>query len=747
MADRDAFNPDDQQLVAFDARALQRYERPPQTPIYLDAVVPEENVSLAAYRQVIWRRRWTILTVIAVLTTVAAIATFKMKPVYKAVARVEVNAEMPQMQSLEAMYQHTPTNQDFLRTQIQVLQTDNLAWLTVEQLSLGQNAGFLGRPPAEVKWQDHSQRKVALIRMFKSGLSAELVPGSRVIEVGFESIDPKLAADAANALVNNYLDFNFRQQYDSTRAVSGRMAQQLDEMKAKVERSQQALVDYERKNAIFNVSDKQNVVEQRLSELSTDYTAAQGDRMRKQALYNQVRDSATDAIALAHDEVMQKLIEQLANLKGQYAEALAQYGPTFPKVVRIEKQIAQAEATIQSERGRLLDRIRGEYEAAGKREVLLGEAVATQKREESELNQLLVQHNLLKGEFETNQQLYQRLMQQLKDATVAAGLRSTNIHVVDTALPPSNPVRPRKLLYIAIGLMLGCVFGVMIAFVQEAFDNSIKAPEELETLIATPMLATIPAKHSMRPLRRGPASIARNGIVALTVVHEPSSPLAEAYRGLRTATLLSTTPHPPKAILVTSANAGEGKTTTAMNLAISLAQSGGPVVIINADMRRPGLTRIEAFDSPRGLSTVLSGNDVLDSAVQEFAEVPGLFVLPAGPTPPQPSEMLSSEAMLNLIHELRKKFKHIVIDSPPIMAVTDATILSTMTDGVILVVESDTTPKKIISRARKILEAAGARILGVVLNKYDVRSDSYGYYYHSYYYRSHDKAQSQRAAK
>lgn len=412
-------------------------------PAVLEAA-PRAGETLTAHGEVLWRRRWTALSVGVIVAGLAAVAVLGMKPVYRAVARVEVNAEAPQIQSLQGMYEQLPSNQEFLRTQLRVLETDHLAWRTIEQLRLGEDERFLGKPAEKMKWRDEVERKMELIRRFREGLRAELVPGSRVIEVGFEASDPQLAAVTANALLDNYVESNFEQQVQVTRAVSNRMGQQLAELKSAVERSQEALVAYEREHAIFNVNEKQSVAEQRLAELSSDFTAAQADRMQKQALYQQAQGSRADAAALAQDPLLERLTERVAELRTQRADALAQYGPAFPKAVRVGQQVAQAEATLESERARLVERMRGEYEAAQKRERLLGGALAEQKRKASELNQLLVEHNLLRGEFESNQQLYQRLLQQLKDATVAAGLRATNLHVVDAALPPARQVRRRR---------------------------------------------------------------------------------------------------------------------------------------------------------------------------------------------------------------------------------------------------------------------------------------------------------------
>src|SRR5260370_41728095 len=322
------------------------------------------------------------------------------------------------------------------------------------------------------------------------------MPGSRVVQVSFESTDPAVAARVANSLVDNYLDYNFREKYDATRQASGRMEEQLDELKAKVEKSHQELVDYQRQHAIVDVNDKQSVVEQRLGELSTQLTTAQSDRIQKEALYTQVQSNPEKVASLAQNELLQKLEEQQAGLKKEYVEALTQYGPAFPKVVRLQRQVDEYQSMIDKERNRVVDRLRRDYASAVTRESLLTQAVSRQKGELGEFNKLIVQQNILKGDFETNQKLYERLLEHLKDATVSAGLKSTNIHLVDSALLPTASVRPQKLRNIALALFAGLLLGCALAFVQDSFDHSIKSPEEVEVLLSVPALAMIPIKRA-----------------------------------------------------------------------------------------------------------------------------------------------------------------------------------------------------------------------------------------------------------
>jgi len=667
-----------------------------------------------------------------VVTIFVALSTFKTKPVYKSVARIEVEPDTPQIPVLNDVYQQSQGDQDFLRTQIQIIQTDNLAWRTIEQLGLTQNPAFVGK--VDPKAVNSDERKVGLVRMFKSQLSVELIPGSRIVVVGFESTDPHLAARITNALVENYTDYNFRQKYDATRQAAGRMEQQLDELKAKVETSQRELVEYQRKNAIVDVGDKQTVIEQRLSQLSTDLTQAQNDRIEKEAIYNQFQSNAERVNGLSQSDPLQHLQDKLNDLRGQYVEASNQYGPNYPKVLRLGKDIAEVESQMTAERQRTVERYHNVFISAKNREQLLATAVAQQKDELGAFNKLQVEHNILKREFETNQQLYQKLLEHLKDATVAAGLRSTNIHVVDPALPSLGPIRPRTSLNLMIGFLVGLILGAMMAFVQEALDSSLKTPEDVESLISAPALAQIPA-HTQSKERALSADgtkqlDAGNGASGIALLDSSASALSEAYRALRTSVLLSVASRAPQSVLVASASAGEGKTNTAVNLAMALAQCGSSTLLIDCDLRRPCVSRMLDIDNQRGMSTFLTGNDKIEDVIQQYAPQQNLWVVPSGPIPPNPAELISSETMDAMLQSLRGRFKHIVIDSPPLLLVTDATILATLVEGVVLVVESGVTPKKLVLRARRVLDSANARILGVVLNKVRLHHDGY---YKSYY--------------
>jgi capsular exopolysaccharide synthesis family protein len=718
---------------------------PPESPGYsgyaaLGAEEPGiDAYSFYTYWEILKKRRSTVFVVALIITTLVTLVVFRMEPVYRATARMEIQAETTQLLTLNDINPGWYSDDVYLQTQVNLLQNNNLIWETIEQLGLAAGKGGPGSTDRSL-----AATQANLIGAFKAGLHISLLNDSRLAEVSYESGDPSLAARAANTLVKNYVESNFRAKYDTTRQASAWMEQQLDELKAKVEKCQQALVDYEKEYSIANIGDKENVVQQRLAQLSGDLTAAQVDRANKQSVYDAVRSEQADATLIASDNVYSQLDARYMDLQTGYAAATTQYGPNFPKVKELRNQMQEVQSLMERERKRIVDRIGSDYRTAVRREQLFTQEVTRQRVEVEKLNQLLIQYNLLKNEYETNQQLYNDLLKRLKDATVSASLRAANVRMADEALVPTSPIRPNRPVDIAVGLMVGLIFGVTLAFIRESLDRTLMTAEEIEREIAVPTLSVIPLGTSSRGryghyFERYGQKAAGNGNMALAVLHAPGTQLAEAFRILRTSILLSSAPQPPQVLLVTSAHPSEGKTFASVNLALALAQRGSRVLLVDSDLRKPSVTKSLGLSNGTGpgLSTILTGGHDIDQAIQAFTEVPNLWVLPPGPIPPNPAELLSSPAMEALVGDLRQRFEFIVFDSPPLLLVTDGILLSTMADGVVLVVESGGTSRGALNRVRRILDRAGANTLGAVLNKLANRADGYyssryGYYNYSY---------------
>jgi capsular exopolysaccharide synthesis family protein len=408
--------------------------------------------------------------------------------------------------------------------------------------------------------------------------------------------------------------------------------------------------------------------------------------------------------------------------------------------------LKQIDKEIAAENGRLRDQSRDEYLAALQRENLLISAFNQQKQEANKLNESAIEYSVLKRDAEANRQLYQDLLQRLKEAGVSAGLRSSNIRVVDVARVPTGPITPNVPRNIQFGLLLGMACGVGLAFTLESLDSSIRTIEEISAVSTLPTLGTIPIQGSLNgSLRKRlrTASVELESTESALITHaRPRSEAAEAYRSLRTSILLSSYGAPPKVILVTSAVPQEGKTTISANSALVLAQRGGRVLLVDADLRRPGIDRIFGFHSPAGLSTLISGAQKFEEVAVPFADCPNLTILPAGPIPPQPAELLGSSVMKDYIARWRHEFDHVVIDSPPCLSVTDAVVLSPEADRVILVARSGKTTKIVLRRACDLLLQVNARVMGIVLNGLNTRSTE-GYYYYGGRYsdRYYDESQ------
>src|SRR5437660_1444263 len=477
--------------------------------------------------------------------------------------------------------------------------------------------------------------------------------------------------------------------------------------------------------------------------MNTQMTDAQSERMKKESLYQFAKAGNLDAVPeVQNNSALGDLFKKRSDAASQYTDALAQYGPNFPKVQRLQAQIKEFDQTIEKEKQKILDVLESDYHEAQQREALLKRALDQQKADTNQMAGKLVEYNILKREAEANKTLYEGLMTKLKETAISQGLRSSNIRVVDPAMIPSTPARPAKTRNVALAFLVGLVGGIGLALMREYLDNTVKTPDDVETHSRLPSLAVVPqftgsngsGKHHGPSL--GFSSNGHEKRMELVAQDLPKSQMSEAFRALRTSILLSQADHPPQVILVTSALPREGKTTAAANLAVTLAQLGDSTVLVDADLRKPGIGRLLNLAAGKyaGLSSYLAGVSSLDLVSVPHPAIPNLVAIPTGPLPPNPADLLSSHKLADAIAELRAKFKFIVIDSPPIMAATDAVILSVQADGVLLVVRSGETPKEAFTRTRDLLSSVKCHILGVVLNAVDASAPDYYYSYRYYPY-------------
>jgi succinoglycan biosynthesis transport protein ExoP len=719
----------------------------------------EPETSLLHYWRILKKRRWTLAATLAIIFALSVITTLNTTRLYQATSKVAIFPENPNVLGFKDLQNSSPDYEyeATLETQAAILRSDALAMKVIEAMHLDQNPGFAGATRAQAEdsvqassMQPDPARAAGLLGAFRSGLSVQLIPNSRLVQISYTHPDPRLATEITNALVRTFVEENFRTKYESVTQTSVWLSTELADLQMKVQTSEEKLVRYQKDHSILGVDEKQNIVTAKLDELNKELTAAQTDRIQKESNYRlaEAGDAAvfTKSSREGTNSILGKLREREAELSTQYAQATTQFGPGYPKVAELNNQLKQVRTEIAAEQTRTQNDIHNEYLAAVQRENLLTTAFEQQKREANQLNESAIEYSVLKRDAEANRQLYQDLLQRLKEAGVSAGLRSSNIRVVDVARTPTHPIKPDVPRNILLGLILGLGCGIGLVFVLESLDTSIRNMEEVSAISTLPALGTIPLQlskngHSRKRLKTVPVDIEKSESPALVTYVRPKSEAAEAYRALRTSILLSSFGAPPKVILVTSALPQEGKTTISANSALVLAQRGSRVLLIDADLRRPGIDKLFGFRSRGGLSTVISGVDKTDDVIVPFDRVPNLWIMPAGPIPPQPAELLGSSVMKDHITRWRNEFDHIIIDTPPCLSVTDAVVLSPEADRVILVARSGKTTKAALRRACDLLLQVNARIMGIVLNALDLRSgDAYYYTYGNLYARYYDEA-------
>ena len=713
----------------------------------------EREVNLRDYWKVIRKRRWMILAFFLIVVITTAIGTFTMSPVYRGTSTILINKENPQIVDFKEIFAVNTTDMDYYQTQYKILESRSLAKRVIHSLRLPDHPQFLPKPETPFqKWRSNllnsikglfsspeddgdsekleKDKDTGLIKGFLARLKVEPIRNSRLVKIHFDSQYPELSAKVPDALATAYIQQSLEARFIATQQAKEWLTGQLEDLKAKVERADEALQAFGSKHDIVSLEENENITMKRLTELNDGLTKAESERMSKEALYRQTKERNFDSLPLVlESKLVMDLRQAHIQLEAQYSKLSETYKPEYPEMVRLKSQIQAVQKRIDAEIGKVITSIKSDYEYSLRKEALLRQAFDRQKATVMAMQEKAIQYNILKREADTNKELYKGLLQRMKEAGVSAGIMASNVQVVDQAEVPSSPFKPNKKLNLLLAAIVGLFLGVGLAFFFEYLDNTVKTPEDVEQL-RLPSFGMVPeiSYERRKRLERGdsyPVELVTHG--------HPRSILSEAFRNIRTSILLSFCERPPKRIIISSANPAEGKTTVTINTAIALSQTGAKVVIVDADMRRPRLQAIFAERDGIGLSSFLSGNADLESIIRE-SEVPNLSYVLAGPIPPNPSELLGSMLFKKMIESLGGRFDHILIDCPPVLGFADALILSTCVDGVVLVALGGKTPRETLQRAKEALLQVNAKVLGVVINRINIQRGDYGDYYYRYHY-------------
>ena len=760
------------------------YQLPPP-PGYQYLPQEEKEVHLRDYWRIIKKRRWLVLALFLVAVTIGAINVFTTRPLYRGTATIQINIESPQVIDFKEILAINTWAMDYYQTQYRILESRNLARRVVQGLKLSQHPEFLPQPgshfqtwkskiPSSLKSKIRSslsavarslglssssnqntlakesastpdpsedEKDAPIVNQLLGRLSIDPIKESRLVRIHFYASTPDLAAKVPNALADEYIQLTMESRVNTTERAKEWLSKQLEDMRAKVEKADEDLQEFGSKHNILSSDGKENITMNRLNELNEALAKAESERMTKEALYKQVKGRNTESFpAILENKLVQDLKQSLIQSEAQYMKLSETYRPSHPEMIRLKNQMETIQSRLNIELSQFSAGIRNEYEASVRKEALLRSSFEQEKVKAAEVQQKSIQYNILKREADTNKDLYKSLLQRVKEVGVSASLQASNIQIVDKAEVPKGPFQPDKRRNLYLAAVIGLFLGVGLAFFLEYLDSTIKSPDEVEDLIHLPSFGLVPEISCERTYLRGDLTYP---IERIAHCH-PKSILSEAYRNIRTSILLSTPESPPKRIIITSANPLEGKTTTLINTSITLSQTGAQVLIIDADLRKPRVHTV--FNSGmnrgngkgKGLSSFLSGNSSLWGVVRR-TDIPNLYLIPAGPIPPNPSELLGSSLFKEMIQVLGEKFDQIVIDTPPVIGFADSLILSTLVDGVVLVVRGGKTPKEALQRAKDSLLQVNARILGVVVNGVNIRQSEYTGYYSRYEYYHQEK--------
>ncbi len=735
----------------------------PGTPGPLPVYPADRHEHVLDRLAVLYKYRRVALTVFVLTFAAVMINTYSNIPLYRAHARLLINDERSTGAGLNESVYYYEDPEPYFQTQYQILRGRLLAEKVVQAMDLakvpefngtglpstgftavvrgarhqvgnairGVRAWFSG--PVEAPTAAVSQG--ALVDAFLSRVSVVPVPSSHLVDVYVEAADPKFAAQAVDTLASQYVKQNLDFRLQSTDKTLTWLNKELDRQQARVEADERAMAEYRERQDALSLEDRQNIVVSRLNQLNDAVTQAKTTLMQKESLYHQVQQALTqggpDTVSqILQDPYIQNLMSHLAELQREKARLSERYGDKHPAIIKVNAGIADAKKQLDAATAKSVEAIRNDYESAQSDARKLEASLEAQKKLATDLNRKNIDYSVLQRNATSDRQVLESLLTREKELRVAANSGENNVRLMDRAEVPSSPFSPNPRRSALMGAFLGLLFAVGGAFGLDYLNDTIKTPEDITRRLRLPFFGLVPAVHGD----------GRAPLLSDAAPHE----FSEAFRALRTSLVLPTTginngQGGKPTVLVTSAQPLEGKTTTACNLAMALAVGGARVLLIDADLRRPGMHRTMGLENTRGLAQVLAGEAALRDVIRRTNE-PNLLALTAGTPPPNPSELLGSDRMRRLLSALSQgPFDWVLLDAPPVLAVTDAVILAPLVSGVTFVFGAEMTRRRIAERAVETLMVSRPRAVGGVLNRVDFArnksyySRSYGYKYSSYY--------------
>ena len=721
--------------------------------------VREQRLTLIDVWRILFKHRYLILSTTLLMLVVSIWYAFKTPRIYESIGRIEIQPQQSADVGVKQLIEESKSGEgdEVLQTEVKVLQSDTVLLKTALRLHLVGKIENGNTVPSDSIDDLTPVQQRAATNLIRGGLKVSVVSGTNIVEIRYRNHDPKLAAAIANTMVDVFIDEDLHSRFSRTIRISEWLERQMEQLKVEAVDAQDKLAEYQRDHNIVGGGDTVNLPRETLGQLAESLNTAEADRIMKESRMHDYMGQSDDVASLTGDNPNASTLRaQIGNLEAQRAELSTRYGPNYPKMLDLQRQIDSLNAQLKQEVKLSRQQIQSEYKSAADLESNLRKRLEQQEDTVFKQDKGGAQYAILQNQAELTRDLYDTLQVRLKEAAITSGLSAANITIVDKANVPVLAVLPRRKLAVMLGVAAGVLLGALLAFLLESVDDRVQTSEDAESFSGLTTLATIPAfgrgkKRDSKEERLNESRFAEQ----LVVLRDGKSNIAESYRNFRSALLLSSVDHPPKVVVISSAFPAEGKSTTALNTAVVLAQRGEKVLLVDGDLRRGLLGEVfGGLKTSAGLSHILANPDQPWEIATPIEDMPNLHVVPTGPRPPNPAEMLSSTRMVEQIKLWRQTYDRIVIDSAPLLLVSDTRSLAVLSDAVVIVARAGVTRGRALIRARDILMRVQAPLTGVVVNGVDVHMENfytnssyglYGYRNYRYNYHVYDDRYTDRA--